>query len=391
MKLSLAMMVKNEAETMGRVIENIREVVDEVVICVDDQADELTWKSAEMYADKLYKFTWRNDFSYARNNVISKCTGDWVMILDGHDLLVRECSIPIIQEIKRNPPDVDAISGYMYLNCDENGVPELFYPQVRMIRRGFAWFVNPVHNVIDVARDRQMFYPQIVVKHIPSVDRMQARRLQRVEMNADVLKANLRRDKKDLRSMLYLGNTYGDYPDHYKKAKGCFTAYLKVSKGMGGRGSFINAERYEACLALAQIYVGEKKFDESRKYALAALDNIWNRREAYCLLGDLALMQDFKDEALFWYQAALWIKTPVLPTFLHGAIYSYAPHWQCAKLYAEMGQLDVALHHVTECLRFKPREPQFLNARKELEKVMAASNGGQQQVPESKSLLTAVS
>ena len=101
MKLSLSMIVKNEAKNLPRCLESIKGLVDEIVI-VDTGSTDDTVKIAESYGAKVGYFEWCNDFSAARNASLDLCTGDWVLILDADEAIDKM--------------DHDAIRNAMYDN-----------------------------------------------------------------------------------------------------------------------------------------------------------------------------------------------------------------------------------------------------------------------------------
>ena len=84
--LSLAMIVKNEASRLARCLETVRGLVDEVII-VDTGSSDETVSLARARGALVHSFPWIDDFSAARNESLSHCTGDWILILDGDETL----------------------------------------------------------------------------------------------------------------------------------------------------------------------------------------------------------------------------------------------------------------------------------------------------------------
>ena len=76
--LSLAMIMKNEAEVIARCLDSVKDVVDEIVL-VDTGSTDDTIEIAKRYTNKIYKFKWIDDFSAARNFSFEKCTGDFIL------------------------------------------------------------------------------------------------------------------------------------------------------------------------------------------------------------------------------------------------------------------------------------------------------------------------
>lgn len=85
-RLSLAMIVKNEARTLEHTLRTARPHVDEIVV-VDTGSTDGTRAIAQRYADVYDEIVWPNSFSIARNYSMDLATGAWVMILDGDEYI----------------------------------------------------------------------------------------------------------------------------------------------------------------------------------------------------------------------------------------------------------------------------------------------------------------
>ena len=66
MTLGLCMIVKNEEETLGRCLESVAGIFDEIVIA-DTGSTDRTKSVAMRYTDKIYEYPWHYDFAAARN------------------------------------------------------------------------------------------------------------------------------------------------------------------------------------------------------------------------------------------------------------------------------------------------------------------------------------
>lgn len=60
-EISLCMIVKNEEKILTRCLDSVADLVDEIVI-VDTGSTDATKKIAANYTDKIYDFTWVDDF-----------------------------------------------------------------------------------------------------------------------------------------------------------------------------------------------------------------------------------------------------------------------------------------------------------------------------------------
>ena len=95
-KLSLAMIVKNEARCLARCLHSVQNVADEIIV-VDTGSTDRTMAIAEECGGKIFHFDWCDDFSAARNFALAQTTGDWILVLDADETV----SEPLAAEIKK--------------------------------------------------------------------------------------------------------------------------------------------------------------------------------------------------------------------------------------------------------------------------------------------------
>ncbi|GIX07152.1 MAG: hypothetical protein KatS3mg115_1555 [Candidatus Poribacteria bacterium] len=106
-KLSLIMIVKNEAHNLPELLEPIHDKFDEIVV-VDTGSTDGTPEVARRYGAKVFFFEWIDDFSAARNESIRRATGDWLFWLDGDDRLERD-QVDILRRYAKRAPQRDVV------------------------------------------------------------------------------------------------------------------------------------------------------------------------------------------------------------------------------------------------------------------------------------------
>src|SRR5271166_6422288 len=84
--LSLAMIVRNEGATIERALNCAKLFSDEMVVVDTGSTDDTVAKAKAMGAI-VHHFAWIDDFAAARNFAFSKCAKDWVIWLDGDDVI----------------------------------------------------------------------------------------------------------------------------------------------------------------------------------------------------------------------------------------------------------------------------------------------------------------
>ncbi len=88
-KLSLCMIVKNEEVFLEQCLQSVQGLVDEIII-VDTGSTDKTKEIAAKFTDKLFSFTWCDDFAAARNESLKHATGDWIIYLDADELIEQK-------------------------------------------------------------------------------------------------------------------------------------------------------------------------------------------------------------------------------------------------------------------------------------------------------------
>ncbi len=87
-RLSVCMIVRNEAVLLPQALASIVELADEIVI-VDTGSVDHTCDLARQYSEKvrLFEEPWCNDFAAARNKSLAQARGDWILVLDADEHL----------------------------------------------------------------------------------------------------------------------------------------------------------------------------------------------------------------------------------------------------------------------------------------------------------------
>ena len=104
-KVSLCMIVKDEAAHLARCLASVRRMVDQIVV-VDTGSADRSRDIATVFGADVYAYAWRNDFARARNHALSKADCEWVLILDADEVIAardHECILSCIQGRLRDP------------------------------------------------------------------------------------------------------------------------------------------------------------------------------------------------------------------------------------------------------------------------------------------------
>src|SRR5262245_23632646 len=86
--ISAALIVRNEAHTLARCLDSVRDAVDEIVV-VDTGSADGTRDVARRFTERVYEFRWRCDFAAARAFSFAQATCEWVFWVDADDVVLH--------------------------------------------------------------------------------------------------------------------------------------------------------------------------------------------------------------------------------------------------------------------------------------------------------------
>ena len=150
MKLSLAMIAKNEARCLARCLQSVRAIADEIIVTDTGSTDDTVKIAAENGA-KVTHFDWVNDFAAARNFALAQATGDWVLVLDA-DEWASEILANEIRKFIAGPPQIGRLK--IVSDFKHNGQTQQSSTFVsRLFPRG-ATFEGRIHEQISSSLPR---------------------------------------------------------------------------------------------------------------------------------------------------------------------------------------------------------------------------------------------
>lgn len=98
MRLSAALIVRDEADHLRRCLTSVRGVVDEIVV-VDTGSTDASVEVAESFDAVVLHREWDGDFSVPRNLGLDHVTGDWVLYIDADEQLAPTTRAHVEREL----------------------------------------------------------------------------------------------------------------------------------------------------------------------------------------------------------------------------------------------------------------------------------------------------
>lgn len=99
--LSIVLAVRNEEANIGRCLEAVKAIADEIVI-FDEYSTDKTVEIAKSYSAKIYLEPHHENFHITKQKAIEKATEDWILQLDADEVVTPELAEEITQVIKMN-------------------------------------------------------------------------------------------------------------------------------------------------------------------------------------------------------------------------------------------------------------------------------------------------
>lgn len=350
--VSLCMIVKNEEANLGRCLESVKGLVDEINI-LDTGSTDRTKEIAQKYTDRIFDFHWIDDFSAARNASFSKATKDYILWLDADDIL-REQDQKLFDSLKRNlDPSVDAVSMHYNLGFDNQGNVTHSVRRNRLVKRSnqFRWY-GAVHEYLAVAGN--IFSSEISVSHLGKAEKGKKDRNLRIYENR--LKKRLEFTPRDL---FYFANECFDH-GLYSKSIRFYNQFLETEKGW-------SEDCIAACGKIADAYLALNDDNKAAEYALKSFTYDTPRAENCCRLGFIHLTHNQLEQAVFWYDLATKLNIDRIQKkggFINHGCYTWVPHLQLCVCYDRLGNYELAKQHNDKAKEYDPQNPAILHNEK---------------------------
>ena len=104
-KLSVVIATRNEEENIGRCLESVKDIADEIVV-IDEYSTDKTVEIAKKFGAKIFLEPHHNNFHITKQIALEKATGDWILQLDADEVVTPELSREISSTVHGSPPTV---------------------------------------------------------------------------------------------------------------------------------------------------------------------------------------------------------------------------------------------------------------------------------------------
>lgn len=350
--ISLCMIVKNEEDVIGRCLECVKDIVDEIII-VDTGSTDSTVKIASNFTNNIYHFDWVDDFAKARNYSFSKATKDYILWLDADDVILEKDVLGLKHLKNTLDNSVDMVMMKYNVSFDENDNPILTYYRERLLSRkqNYKW-ISPIHEVI--SPNGNIIYSDIAISHkkLHSNDKTRNLRIFN-KMIENGIELDARQKFYYARELYYHGQ--------YEKSIEVFNNFLDSKQGW-------SENCISACIDLSNCYTNINNDYLALLSLFRSFEFDKPRPEVCCKLGNYFLEKQQINIAIFWYELAVSIK----PNINNGGFYNedysgYIPYIQLCVCYDRIGDIEKAIFYNNKAGELKPSSSSYLYNKKYFE------------------------
>lgn len=325
--ISLCMIVKNEEKTLEKCLESVKGIVDEVII-IDTGSTDLTKKIARKFTDKIFDFSWVNDFSAARNYAFEKASQEYILWLDADDIFLTDDRVKL-KELKQSlDPAVDAVMMKYNTGFDLDGNVTFSYYRERLVRSAchFRWH-EPVHEYLKTGG--RIVNSDVCVTHTKTQYEPTGRNIAIYE---DLLRKG---EQLSARGLYYFARELKDN-GRLSEAIRYFNQFLDCGKGWV-------EDNITACLELSRCYEKENQLEKQFQILTRSFVYDTPRAEICCHIGYLYKKRGDFGRAAFWFQLSLTLKEPEESWgFIQADYWGYIPSIELAVCYDRLHRPEEA-------------------------------------------------
>lgn len=201
-RVSVCMIVKNEEAMLGRALESVRELADELIV-VDTGSTDRTVEIAQSFGARVLHHPWENDFAKHRNQSLAAASGDWIFIIDADEEL--EAGGAAVLRRMAAQTTANAISLPMH-SVAGGGVQESQHNSLRLFRNHIgAAYAGSVHNELVVAGET-IFAPARMLHYGYNLSR--EKMAAKFHRTVGLLREGMQKDPENPRWPHYLAVSY---------------------------------------------------------------------------------------------------------------------------------------------------------------------------------------
>lgn len=297
MKLSIVMMVKNEEkyiEASLKSLEPLRSAISSELIILDTGSDDRTPEIVKKYTDKLYFHQWNDDFAAMRNLSIGYAKGEWILVLDGDEVLEDTSDIIGFFKGSKHKKYQSAsikIKNYMDVRKKTTNISTI----VRFFKRKGFQYSGAVHEQPNFKLP--MYHINSLLGHYGYISDDPQLMEKKFKRNVPILEKELEKDPENVYILYQLSQSYSMYHDNITALK-----YIQRAYDTALKNKLDLKHRMYIYTQLLNMLFSNGKNEETVKLAKKAISTQDGYLDVYYFLGAALEKLNKIDEALENYE-----------------------------------------------------------------------------------------
>lgn len=334
--ISVCMIAKNEEKNIEKCLAALKPYGFEIVV-VDTGSADKTKEIAARYTNKIYDFTWINDFSAARNYSLAQASNEYVLILDCDEIIKELDMKQLTALIQEHPAEVGRI--LLDNHYISNQTDAVYQDRLgRFFSRKFFHFESAIHEQIihnQTGLQYESYDVPIRADHIGyfgSVEDLRGK----VERNNSLLFQELEKDKDNPYLYFQIGQSYNmiyDYENSYK--------YYQKALEYDVNPDAEWVQMMIIAYANALLHTGREK--EALQLE-GVYDAFASSADFFCIMGQIYLANRQYMKAMMEF-----VKAIHCPVAHQTGTNSFIPTYNIGLINEMMGDISTALTHYRNC------------------------------------------
>lgn len=207
--ISVCIITKNECDNLKTCLDRLARFPFEIVV-IDTGSTDNTKVIAQKYTDKVFDFTWCNDFSAARNFAISKATEDHILMIDTDEFVDSLDYNALTGLIKEHPESVGRIHRK---NIFEQDGSDMFSNELinRLFPKKLYHYQGTIHEQIvstsSAVTDYDTYTVPLFCTHV-GYQGSEKLRLKKAQRNLSLLLKEYEKNESDTYILYQIGKAY---------------------------------------------------------------------------------------------------------------------------------------------------------------------------------------
>lgn len=369
-RLGVAMIARDAAETLGPCLDSFRPYVEQVVVCVDERTTDKTAGIAREHGATVFPIKvsdWHEcdyhgrvlaqHFAQARQESFAHLDPalDWWMWIDADDIFVHPEKLAEILP-KLDPKYIGVWLPYTYSTI--MGQSNTEFHRERILRPAVGWdWKFRVHEVVQPRVEGPWFGTEdMKIQHQEGFHRSE----ESATRNLRLLEIDLEETPDDARCIFYVGNQYfamANWPAAIE--------WYERLLGLGHRNPY---ERWQSAIYLSMAYERLGDLTNATQSAFVALDEVPQHPEPYFRLASIANRAGRFEQAVWWTNMGRQGTTPPYFVFKNPLDYSFNNRTVMGEALIQLGAFDAGQKEWEQAASVIP-DPQIMGGLERLAKM----------------------